>query len=105
MLLREASPSVCLPQMLAVVEAPAVLRPEGCTNFSLVKPPTASFKGALLMKGDSCDLQGRSMRHEAVPHITDFSMSVADRSCLRVPRKPLLSASRLSAGLQDLVRT
>ena len=51
------------------------------------------------------DLEERAWdtRRFVVPHITDCSMSVADRSCLRVPRKPLLSASRLSAGLQDLV--
>ena len=72
----------------------------GETTHRFLQRGPADERGFPDLQEGACD-----MRLFLGPHITDFSMSVADRSCLRVPRKPLLSASRLSAGLQELVHT
>lgn len=100
---KPAHQSVCL-RCWQSWKPPVVLRPEDVQTSPWWNHPPLPSKGPCWWKGIPRPA-GRSMRHEVVPHITDFSTSVADRSCLRVPRKPLLSASRLSAGLQDLVRT
>ena len=108
MLLREASTSSLSASDVGSCGSPLLLSWDlrlykllpGETTHRFLQRGPADQRGFPDLEEGAWDL-----RWFVVLPITDFSKSLADRSCLRVPRKPLLSASRLSSGLQDLVHT
>lgn len=65
-----------------------------CTNFSLVKPPTASFKGSLQIEGGPQTRE--DVTHARSPCLTSLISACLwqTESCLRVQRKPLLFCLR-----------
>lgn len=82
--------------------SPVVLRPEDVQTSPWWNHPPLPSKGPCWWKGFP-DLQGGACWQGSSLTSLISACLWRSRSCLRVPRKPLLSASRLSAGLQDLV--